>query len=324
MNHHSQYQVTNYAADGFTSQDVLEGNRPMLSARRWADAGEPFPGCEHDVVVFKPLDALEALMKRDDPPSHVVLSVGGNDVREILKSMHLIRQVIHKYHSNGEKILNRIQNMKTKLVLMMQYRPSFHMDLHGYGVYQAMKTLGSGDPMLLMNRLMNTVYAPLLVLAKRLGVPIIDLPNTFDPYDKTYFECQIEPSEKGSDLIAEMIDHVVRNHKFDGPSMMYSKNVRSSKAMIESVVTLQKPWAIERYNKEDGSSIPVSSTCATTTSTATNTATPTTTTSVAPVDHAVSQLVDMGFPRDKVIEALQKSGNLPQRAIELLLSSALT
>ena len=27
----------------------------------------------------------------DDPPSHIVLSVGGNDVREILKSMHLIR-----------------------------------------------------------------------------------------------------------------------------------------------------------------------------------------------------------------------------------------
>ena len=57
----------------------------------------------------------------DDPPSHIVLSVGGNDVREILKSMHLIRQVIHKYHSNGERILNRIQNMKTKLVLMMQF-----------------------------------------------------------------------------------------------------------------------------------------------------------------------------------------------------------
>ena len=306
----------------------------MLSARRWADVGEPFPGCESDVVVFKPLDALEALMEKD-PPTHVVLSVGGNDVREILRSMHLIRQVISKYHSNAQKIVDRIRKTKTKLILMMQYRPSFHMDTKGYGVYRAIRALGSGDSMLLMNQLMGTVYAPVLQLAQRAQIPIIDLPSTyldsvilvkqtpihtqtdtFDPYDNAYFECQIEPSEKGSELIAEMIDHVVRNHKFDGASMMYSKNLRDPKATIESAVTLAKPWTITRYNKDKGRSSTAPFTSSTPSITNSNT------TPAAPVDQAVSQLVDMGFPRAKVIEALRKTGNLPHRAVELLLGSA--
>jgi len=309
-------KVTNFACDGFTSSDVLNGNRPMLSAMRWANVGEPFPGCEKEVRVFKPLDELNELLKKKNPPTHVVLSVGGNDIREILRSMHLLKSVIQRYHSNAQNIFQRLIG-KTKIVLMLQYRPSFYMDADGYGVYQAMRAMGPGSTMLLMNRLMNAVYAPILQLCQKNGIPIVDLPRTFDPYKKEYFKCQIEPSEKGSDLIAEMIEHVIRNHRFDGPSIMYSKNLRSgtsssssSSSLIETQITLSKPWVIDRYNDDDGAK-----------ATSSSSSSSSSVVSVSPLDHAVQQLMDMGFLEMDVRDALKKSGNLPQRAIEHLLSS---
>lgn len=319
--------VTNYACDGFTSTDVLRGNRPMLSATQWRNVGEPFPGCEESVELFKPLNALHALHAKTTV-THVVLSVGGNDVREILREMNKLSSVITVYHRNFREIVRHIRGSSSttkerpQLIIMLQYRPSIAMDADGYGVYRAIGgsigAKGDSAALLAMNQLMKTIYAPVLTLAKESNLPVIDLPRTFDPFDAECYRCQIEPSSKGSHLIAEMIHHVIRSHDFDGPSRMYSKNVRDQGplAKIEHAPTDPATWTIDRFNSASSSR-----------SDSTEAASPITTSpctrrTASPRSHAVEQLMEMGFSEAASREALAKSGNLPQRAIEILLRSS--
>lgn len=70
--------------------------------------------------------------------------------------------------------------------------------------------------------LMETFYKPILAKAKQENIPVLDLPNTFNPYKPLYM-AQIEPNKAGGALIAEGIDHIVRNHDFAGPSQLYAK-----------------------------------------------------------------------------------------------------
>jgi hypothetical protein len=72
--------------------------------------------------------------------------------------------------------------------------------------------------------LMERFYSPILAHAKQEGIPILDLPNTFNPHDPALYINQIEPSAKGGALIAEGIKHIVINHEFSSKrSIMYAK-----------------------------------------------------------------------------------------------------
>ena len=51
--------VTNYAADGYTTSDVLNGGAPFISAHARREAGDPFP----DDDFFHPLVALNELVE---------------------------------------------------------------------------------------------------------------------------------------------------------------------------------------------------------------------------------------------------------------------
>ena len=113
-------RVVNLAADGFTSDNVLRGAQPVLSRAAWAEHGEPFPA-HPSSRVLAPLDVLEEMHARD-PVSHVVLSVGGNDVREILRSIHLLPRIVQRLLSNYRAICERVLALtpRPNLVLMMQ------------------------------------------------------------------------------------------------------------------------------------------------------------------------------------------------------------
>merc|ERR1712000_542132 len=68
--------VANLAADGYTSGDTLHGSERVISVGMRRRLGDPVPFDEDGV--FRPLARLATL---DPPPTHVVLSCGGNDVR---------------------------------------------------------------------------------------------------------------------------------------------------------------------------------------------------------------------------------------------------
>ncbi len=59
---------------------------------------------------------------------------------------------------------------------------------------------------------MEMVYAPIIAKAKEKGLPMIDLPNTFDIRNDKLYCSQIEPSEQGGEIISQLIAHIVKNH----------------------------------------------------------------------------------------------------------------
>lgn len=82
---------------------------------------------------------------------------------------------------------------------------------------------GYGIGMSMFNALLKSFYLPVLRYAKKEKIPLLDLSNTFNPYDKLYCE-GIEPNESGSKLIAEGVYHIVKNHNFKGDSLVYAKS----------------------------------------------------------------------------------------------------
>jgi len=156
------------------------------------------------------------------PPTHAVISIGGNDVREILHDMGQLNSIIKRFHDNYSKILNKVLKKVPNVVLIFQYKPAFNMDRCGYGVYQAMDQIpGPGDSVFKINQLMQRVYVPVLNRVRRSSIAILDLPKTFDIYDDELFCRQIEPSAKGGALIAKLLSHTISKHDFSGRSRLY-------------------------------------------------------------------------------------------------------
>ncbi|WP_420421968.1 hypothetical protein [Simkania sp.] len=81
---------------------------------------------------------------------------------------------------------------------------------------------GKKAGMVMFTKLLSVFYQPILKRAKKDKLPVLDLSNTFNPY-KDLYNSGIEPNAKGSKLIAEGINHVVKQHDFNDESMLYSK-----------------------------------------------------------------------------------------------------
>lgn len=94
---------------------------------------------------------------------------------------------------------------------------------------------GQGIGPSLLGKLLEIFYRPILKQAKIDGLPVLDLSNTFNPYDGDLYISQIEPSQKGGKLIAEGITHIVKNHDFQNKkSLIYSKNSADLFTSIEN------------------------------------------------------------------------------------------
>jgi lysophospholipase L1-like esterase len=240
-------RVTNYAADGFTSSNVLEGGAPCLSYRARIDAGEPFPASiTGPSTEFHPLEDLQKL-STTTTITHTVVSVGGNDIRHILQDMSSLPRVVSTFQANYQQIIARVQSICARPIIVLQYRPSFAQEWEGYGVYNAMDTIpGLGSSVDKINHLMQHIYQPILHIAREHSLPIIDLPNSFDIHKSELYSCQIEPSGLGSKYIAHLISHVVANHDYHGCSKIYSTSTSTDD--LEEVVEVENnellEWAV--------------------------------------------------------------------------------
>eukprot|EP01130_Rhizamoeba_saxonica_P003408 TRINITY_DN1443_c0_g1_i2.p2 TRINITY_DN1443_c0_g1~~TRINITY_DN1443_c0_g1_i2.p2 ORF type:complete len:125 (-),score=33.95 TRINITY_DN1443_c0_g1_i2:72-446(-) len=93
----------------------------------------------------------------------------------------------------------------------------------------------------ILHALMEEIYPPVLALARQHNIPILDLPRTFDIHNADLYECQIEPSESGGQLIAEMVTHILNEHDFDGQSRFYFKGDEE----IESEQNTDDVWRVD-------------------------------------------------------------------------------
>ena len=121
--------VNNFSADGFTTTDVLEGRPPLISGQAREGTTDAFPSGA--TATFRPLEALS-----EWDYSFGVLSVGGNDIREILGQMHRVEHALRGFTENYPTIVERVRVKCPKLILMLQYRPAFKGP---YRVYEAME-----------------------------------------------------------------------------------------------------------------------------------------------------------------------------------------
>jgi len=186
------------------------------------------------------------------------------------------------------------------VILMFQYRPSFYMDRGGYGVYQAIGgTPGPGDAVQKMNMLMQTIYTPVLSIAKERKLAVIDLPRTFDIWCDELYSHQIEPSAKGGTVISAIVEHVVKHESPDKPSTLYSYSpcVPAAGKVIE-LPNADEPWLIPH----DPTRVPAAG-------------------SDGPLSKVMA-LVGMGFERSKVEAALARNGGDQGRAVADLLGEA--
>jgi hypothetical protein len=246
---------------------------------------------------FCPLTQLGELKPA---PTHIILSVGGNDVREILRDMGKLPEVIREFAPKYMDIVDVCTTVSPNVVLMFQYRPSFYMDRGGYGVYQAIgSTPGPVDAVEKMNLLMQTIYAPILEVAREKKLPVIDLPRTFDIWNDELYSHQIEPSAKGGEVISAIVEHVVRNGSPDKPSTLYSYSPCVPGAGIVS----ELPNAGEPYLiPHDPARVPAAG-------------------SDGPLAKVMA-LVGMGFERSQAEAALARNGGDQGRAVAELLGDA--
>lgn len=292
--------VANLAADGYTTSDTLNGSERVISVGMRGRLGSP-GGCDplqyESDGKFCPLIRLAELQP---PPTHIILSVGGNDVREILRDMQKLPEVIKEFAPKYMDIVDVCTTIASNVVLMFQYRPSFYMDGGGYGVYQAIgSTPGPGDAVQKMNTLMQTIYTPILHVAQEKRLPVIDLPRTFDIWCDELYSHQIEPSAKGGEVISAIVEHVVKNEFPEKPSTLYSYSPCVPGAgVVSELANTGEPWLIPH----DPARVPTAS-----------------------LDNPLSKvmaLVGMGFERSKVEMALARNGGDQGRAVAELLGDA--
>ena len=70
---------------------------------------------------------------------------------------------------------------------------------------------GPGTGQEKLQKLMERIYCPIIEMAKKHCLAIIDLPRTFNPSDETLYRLQIEPSKKGGELIAKVVSVKKKN-----------------------------------------------------------------------------------------------------------------
>jgi hypothetical protein len=239
-------QVHNLAVDGFTTTNVLNGG----------SRGKAVRDDKHQPGHYNPFNEL----KKVENPTHILVSVGGNNVREYLQSLIMatpkqreasLARILTEIKDDYIQIIDKLKEEKpgAKPIIMLQYTPLLAQDIYSiyylmdilrhnktieknlssafdYGLYKLFGFIRESSQINAVKKLheiMATVYQPILKYAKEQNIPVIDLASTLDYNDKDFYQCQIEPSNQGSSAIADVVMHVIENHDFTSESKTYSR-----------------------------------------------------------------------------------------------------
>lgn len=225
----TDYEVCDLTNDGFTTQDLLHGNyRDKVFGEGTFDI---FPHTKFNPLV----EGQEAIKKSQQ----IILSIGGNNIREFLdKTMrikndyerrHQIRTKLPKILENLEKeyieVVTKVRelNPNATLILMTQYYPSA-MQNH-YKIYPFMQEVGEvlgygNNPMDTIQQLVRSTYVNGLNKIDKSNVIVADVTSTLNPFDKENHVWQIEPSEKGGRTITRLLHTIINNtQQFKGKAI---------------------------------------------------------------------------------------------------------
>lgn len=96
--------------------------------------------------------------------------------------------------------------------------------------------LGKNPGIVTIGALMEKFYRPILAYAQEARIPILDLPNSFNPREDLYIS-GIEPNAIASQRIGLALAEIIRRHDFTGPSKIYLDNFTHTDIPSHWVVT---------------------------------------------------------------------------------------
>lgn len=197
------------------------------------------------------INNLKVLEELSEVPlvTHIVLSVGGNDIRNALPGIKTpveLNKFINTLQTNYFEIIEEIRKRKpdAQLILMNQYiiDSNPEKDEQYYGIYAKLKQFyPQKNAVQILCDLMKQIYAPIFQKAAELGLPIIDMASSLDHKDSSNYISQIEPSTKASSVIAQLISKVVTDHEPNNGSKFYKMN--DLRGCITSSDNIDGQWA---------------------------------------------------------------------------------
>lgn len=218
-------RVVNLAVDESQIRDVLHGISPRShyrDARRTIFKGKYEYPTASDGKVY-PLALINVT-----EPTHIVLSVGGNDGRIHLNRLvdgaeALVRSVLGSgFVENYRALLDclttrRVLTQKTlpRVILVFVYKP--HSTIFDWYKEQLLGECWSWLPiegLLGLRKKLDEAYRQIRVImleiAAEYRLPVIDLSRTFDPQNAEHYgSSPIEPSNLSGKTIARLIKHVI-------------------------------------------------------------------------------------------------------------------
>lgn len=217
------FEVLDYSNDGFTTTDILNG-----AYRDKAFAPNQHTKFPH--TLFQPLNEGAESIKKS---AYVVVSVGGNNVREFMREIleiddrvtlikNKMPDLLQKLTKEYIEIINIISNLnpKAKIILMTQYYPSFIQN--DYDIYPFMKLLGqalyaSASPQGVIHRLVQNIYGDIFKhFSANPNVLVADVTSTLNPFNEYNHVKQIEPSDGGGEQIAALLRDII-HHDINEP-----------------------------------------------------------------------------------------------------------
>ncbi len=213
-----EYAIHDYTNDGFTTEDCIRGAPKDKVFGKGNGTFSLFPN-----EFFIPLQAAEEDIEKSQ---FVVVSIGGNDVREFLQEVartksspqksqfirNQFKAVLKELKNNYLQILNKIRelNANAKIILMSQYYPSAIQN--NYHILELMREIGEAlsnnsnpDPMIVLHDIMKQTYTDILKNLTDSNVAIADITSTLNPFDNNNHVSQIEPSATGGKKIAQAL-----------------------------------------------------------------------------------------------------------------------
>jgi hypothetical protein len=215
------HQLKDYTNDGFTTGDCMHGGY-----RDHVFGEGTFSMFPHEY--FTPMEAAEPDIKESQ---YIVLSVGGNDLREFLVATDMIKDPVkRKKHieENFNEVLTTLKrqyieivqtiqklNKDAVIILMTQYYPS--MKQNNYNIYSLLLEIGQtlklgknpNDPLVIIHEIMKQVYGDVINNIVPNNIVVADITSSLNPFDGSNHSHQIEPSGIGGKKIAAMLKHVI-------------------------------------------------------------------------------------------------------------------
>ncbi|CAM9682723.1 unnamed protein product [Discosporangium mesarthrocarpum] len=195
--HTSTIQTWNFAVDESTVRCVLYGRVPggHYQAARLQAGMDPYP-VDSDGVQ-RPLELL-----RKAKPSHVVLSIGGNDARARFLQSRDPKKIAEMMVSDGfvdnlHKLIETIKEEITpNIILVYVYMPQFTL----------CPILSFLPPASTLQALLVNFSGLFIDVANKYSLPLIDLSRTFDPNNGTHYgSTPIEPSNISGQFIVDLL-----------------------------------------------------------------------------------------------------------------------